>query len=148
MEESETRIDWRFQSLLNLATNTYMDKERLVRQGIPVRNHDGTRSYWVDKLPSEEEMRKAREAHVYVKEKGFDNYCPCCRRHSTLASCFASLQERGVCRYCGPFLDGRTEGIVSERLPTVEEALEAPEGDIRYMEAVVLQRAMKEMRGA
>ena len=146
-QETEVRIDWRFQSLLDSATMQHMDLERLVRAGVPVRDSYGCRRVWVDTLPSEEEMQKAREAHVYTKERGFDSYCPCCKQSYQLASCFATLQERGVCSYCEPFLDGRIEGVIAQRNPTVEEALAAPPGDIRYWEAVVLQRTLKEIQG-
>lgn len=143
MSREKTGIDWRFKKMLDDAFLAQQDRMEFCRNGGIIRHHDGTRLYWINELPTEASLQNAREAHVYVKDKGFDSLCPCCKQNYRMASCFASIQEHGVCTYCLPFLRGDMDGVMASRTPTVEEALAAPANDIRYWEAVVLQRALR-----
>lgn len=143
MDKHAQTAAWAIKQALTEVESIHATREALCRAGNVLRTTDGRRYYWVDQKPSDEAREAAKAA--LVSEPPFRSYCPCCKQGFTrMASVFLDVQEHGVCSYCLPFIEGRLDGVVASRLPTLEEALAVPEHDILHFEAVVLHRALKE----
>jgi len=133
---------WAVQQALAEIEGVHATREHLCREGHILRANDGCRYYWVNQKPSDEEREAAKAA--LVPDLPFRSYCPCCKQTYSMASVYQDVREYGVCSYCLPFIEGRVDGVVASRLPTLAEALTVPENDILHFEAVVMQRALKE----
>jgi len=131
---------WAIEQFTSEIENEYARREVLCRAGHILRTSDGQRAYWKDTRPSDEEREVAKAA--LKPEPPFRAYCPCCETVYGMASVFTSVQEHGVCGYCLPFVEGKTDGVVVKRAPTLEEALAADPSDIRQAETWAMREAL------
>lgn len=122
----------------------HFSREKACREGTAIRKHDGSRLFWLTKRPTAEETENNRKALRPFIECGGRSYCVCCDTHFRIASVYESIEEHGVCTRCLSFAQGRAEGVMVDRAPTLEEALEAPLNDIRQGEVWVIRRALVE----
>lgn len=102
-----------------------------VKAGQAIRAPDGTRYNWISTRPSADALRNAK--HHATRRSGVVACAVCWLAYSAKAA-GASVREHGYCPNCAPFMEGRTEGVLSYRMPTREEALAVPESDRLPME--------------
>jgi len=143
---SEPRMAWQFQTMLNSIDAHHQGMEKLTRKGAIFRDSNGSRLFWQDKRPTQEEMDAAKAAVLPWMESSSVR-CACCDTRYAMASYYESVLETGVCPGCLPFVEGRLDGMVMKRPPTLEEALEVNTNDLRQSEVWVIRDALVKMRG-
>lgn len=130
-----------------------IQRERLevCRNGGILRLPDGRRMYWKggpENIPTMEQREEAKKAlKPYGENPHLTSWCPCCRLTYSMASSYTFVQEHGVCGYCLAYVEGRSDGVLTTREPTVEEALAVPPDDLKRAEALVFRAEVLRLRG-
>lgn len=130
----------------NIALRMSEEKENKVQKaGLEgLRTDSGHRQFWQTTLPTEEAKKKAMKD---ANNAMFQADCPCCGTCYCIPSEQISVRAHGVCTACKQFLDGKREGVIAIRMPTLEEALAAHPKSILTAEAEVIRAELMKYRG-
>src|SRR5690349_10454679 len=94
---------------------------------------NGMRESWkggLNNLPTEEH-KIASKASLDLNQRGrFLGTCFSCETSYDIPSEFVCIQEHGLCFQCKHFAEGKSDGVIVRRMPTLDEALAADPNDI------------------
>lgn len=141
-------MDWRFAKVLTEVTETYSAMTAATRAGKVLRTHYGFRRVWKggpENLPTPEEIAAAK-ADLDWRTKGFVSTCACCKETTTLASEYSNIKEFGVCTKCQMYVEGEQDGVMYDRLPTLDEALTTDANVAGMGEFITLRDAILKMQ--
>jgi len=100
------------------------------------RSSTGYRRSWRTDPPTEEEKSEGKQG---IQKGTIDSYCPCCKAHRSLPTAYTSIRDHGLCVECEQFDRGLSDGVITQRLPTIEEVLK--EDPLFRVEVEVLREA-------
>ena len=143
--KSQKAMSWQFANLLNEASASFNDRLDYCRRGGISRTQSGMRGIWRTAPPTAAEREAAKQALLPFKESEAAS-CPCCGRHYLIPSEYMSVRDHGVCCMCQHFLNGKLDGVIYERPPTLDEVL-ALGNDLRWAEVQVLRTELLRLRG-
>ncbi len=145
--ESE-RSSWAIQKEITSIEFIHAYCEKNCRAGAVLRTPDGRRRFWKggpESIPTKAQLKAAREAVKPFRESS-SVHCPCCDNNYEMASSYISVKKHGVCESCWLYVSGKTEGVLVDRKPTLEEALSVNPNDIRQAEMWVMRDALLSRR--
>lgn len=115
---------------------------------LDLRTPSGTRRYWKGgtvNLPTVEQLAAALASARDCREYGFVATCACCETKYDIPEMWEYIKKFGVCANCLAFVQGRADGVVVERPPTLEEALAAPAEKVAFSEILVMRNALRDL---
>ena len=132
-------MDWSYGDMLSSCTTSVEVKMARAKAGEIARTKDGERTYWRGEKPTLDELEANKQRHQTLSIN-FEGDCICCNRTFAIPSEALSCRHHGVCTGCKLFLDGKWEGVLRYRMPTLEEAMTGPCG---WAEGEVLREHLK-----
>jgi len=144
-------VSWAMQQQLDTLEIIHKARLEACKKGEILRLKGGLRMVWKggpENIPTPEEREAAKRALEPVhKNHKFLAHCPCCETTYGMASVYEFVAEHGVCGYCLAYVEGRADGVLMKRDPTVEEALAVDPGYLEAAEARVLHAEVLRLRG-
>lgn len=149
-DRQDLALSWAMQRQIDAVEAIHSERLERCKRGETLRLSDGRRMYWKggpDNLPTDADRQAARVA-LTPPGPGMDfrSTCPCCGLAYSMASVYTDIQEHGVCGYCLPYVEGRSDGVLTTRNPTVEEALGVPAAEMLPAEAWVIRAELERVR--
>lgn len=90
--------------------------------------------------PTQEELDRHKSSYnqssAELRIRGLHSLCLLCKVHFDIPTTFASVRATGMCPHCVAFTEGKLSSVRMWRLPTFEEAYNAP--DKRHYDTVVI----------
>ena len=121
------------------------------KTGAERRTSSGRYQSWKTEQPGKEALALAKQALAdgpdkYSSRFDFESTCGCCSISYAIPSVYDSIRRTGACPFCENFIQGLATGYITERDPTLEEALAAPICDIRTADIWVMRKTLLAQR--